>query len=291
MSALAELLARLARATLGEQASIGNGADVLRLVETLGGQRDRPDVKAFAEFCRLFLRAFENANDDMLRNGEAWLLARLAAFRPRVVFDVGAHVGDWSLLAAGLLPEAAIHAFEIVPATRAELARRLAGRAPRVTANAFGLADKEGAIDVHVMADDSTLSSLVALHDGPRATLSCPVQTGDAYMKSAGIGHIDLLKVDVEGGEHLVLMGFAPALAARRIDVIQFEYGRANILTKFLLRDYHDALEDLGYRVGKLFPERVDFRKYRLEHEDFIGPNFVAVRADRPEIRAALAGT
>jgi hypothetical protein len=35
----------------------------------------------------------------------------------------------------------------------------------------------------------------------------------------------------------------------------------------------------------------VDFRKYRLEHEDFNVPNFVAVRADCPEILAALAGT
>ncbi len=290
MSAVADVLARLARATLGEQASIASGADVLRLVETLGSQRDRPDVKAFAEFCRLFLRSYENCNYDMHRNGEAWLLQRIAPFRPRVLFDVGANQGDWSILASGLVPNAHIHAFEIVPQTYARLAERVAPLAPRVKANAFGLADKDGAMDIHVMADDSTLSSLVPLHDGQRSTLACPVRTGDAYMNAAGIGRIDLLKIDVEGGEHLVLMGFAPALAERRIDVIQFEYGRANILTKFLLRDYHEALEDLGYRVGKLFPGRVDFRRYRLEHEDFIGPNFVAVRADCAEILAALGG-
>jgi hypothetical protein len=38
----------------------------------------------------------------------------------------------------------------------------------------------------------------------------------------------------------------------------------------------------------KLFPDRVDFRQYRLEHEDFIGPNFVAVRAKRADILDAL---
>ena len=288
MSAIAEVLTRLARATLGDAASIANGQDVLRLVETLGDRRDRPDVRAFAEFCRLFLRAYENCNYDMRRNGEAWLLQKLAAFEPRVVFDVGANVGDWSILAAGLLPLATLHAFEIVPSTHAELAVRVAALGPRVAVNAFGLADKDGAIDIHVMADDSTLSSLVALHEGPRTTLACPVRAGDSYMKAAGVDHIDLLKIDVEGGEHLVLMGLAPALTEQRIDVIQFEYGRANILTKFLLRDYHQALEDLGYRVGKLFPDRVDFRQYRLEHEDFIGPNFVAVRSKRADILSAL---
>jgi len=291
MSAIADTLARLARATLGEQASIGNGRDVLRLVETLGAQRDRPDVKAFAEFCRLFLRAYENCDYDMHRNGEAWLLRALAPFDPRVVFDVGANVGDWSVLAATLLPNAALHAFEIVPATHAQLAARVAALGPRIAANAFGLADQEGQLDINVMQDDSTLSSLVALHEGPQSTLACPVHTGDAYMKAAGIGHIDFLKIDVEGAEHLVLMGFAPALTERRIDVVQFEYGRANILTKFLLRDYHQSLEDLGYRVGKLFPDRVDFRQYRLEHEDFIGPNYVAVRADRLDLLAALGNS
>lgn len=290
MSVIADTLARLARSVLGEQASIANGRDVLRLVETLGAGRDRPDVKAFAEFCRLFLRAYENCDYDLQRNGEAWLLRSLAPFEPRVVFDVGANVGDWSLLAAECLANAGLHAFEIVPDTHAALAERVAPLGPRIAANAFGLADKEGLLDIHVMQDDSKLSSLVELHEGPRSTLACAVHTGDAYMKAAGIDHIDLLKIDVEGGEHLVLMGFAPALTDRRIDVIQFEYGRANIITKFLLRDYHQALEDLGYRVGKLFPDRVDFRQYRLEHEDFIGPNYVAVRADRLDLLQALGG-
>jgi len=290
MSVIADTLARLARAVLGEQASIANGSDVLRLVETLGAGRDRADVKAFAEFCRLFLRAYENCDYDMHRNGEAWLLRALAPFEPRVVFDVGANVGDWSLLAGQHLANAGLHAFEIVPDTHAALAQRVAALHPRIAANAFGLADKEGLIDIHVMADDNKLSSLVELHEGQRSTLACTVHTGDAYMRAAGIEHIDLLKIDVEGGEHLVLMGFAPALTDRRIDVIQFEYGRANIVTKFLLRDYHQALEDLGYKVGKLFPDRVDFRQYRLEHEDFIGPNFVAVRADRLDLLGALGG-
>ena len=48
---------------------------------------------------------------------------------------------------------------------------------------------------------------------------------------------IDLLKPDTEGAEHLVLRGFDGALARSRTAAVQFEYGRVNAVTGFLLRD------------------------------------------------------
>ncbi len=288
MTAVTDALALLLRGTLDEQASIARGADLLRLVEALGQRRDEADVRAFAAFCRLFLRAFENCNYDMMTNGEAWLLRCLAPLGPRVVFDVGANVGHWSALAAATLPGAVIHAFEFVPDTFRQLAQRAAGLGGRVVANPFGLGDRAGEVEVNIVPDDSTLSSVVKLHEGARRVMSCPIAAGDDYLDQAGIERIDLLKIDVEGAEHLVLTGLARALGAGRIDIIQFDYGQANILTKVLLHDYHQELEALGYVVGKLFPVRIDFRAYRIEHEDFIGPNFVAVRRDRADILAAL---
>lgn len=288
MSAIAALLAQLARTTLGEGAQLGGGGLEL-LVRTLGDRRDQPDVKLFASFCRLFLRAYENYDYDISRNGEAWLLERLRPLRPKVVFDVGANVGDWSVHAAVAFPEATIHAFEPVPDTYSALARSATSLSGRIVANPFGLADKDGAIPLTVMADDSTLSSIVALHEGQGRQVDCAMRAGDAYMAEHGIDRIDLLKIDVEGAEHLVLQGFARALAEGRIGVIQFEYGQANIVTRFLLRDFHLLLESHGYSVGKLFPARVDFRSYRFEHEDFIGPNFVAVRAAPDSVKELLS--
>ena len=140
------------------------------------------------------------------------------------------------------------------------------------------------------MEDDSTLSSMVALHEGQGRNIDCAMRSGDAYMAEQGIDRIDLLKIDVEGAEHLVLQGLAGALAGGRIGVIQFEYGQANIVTRFLLRDFHLLLESHGYSVGKLYPNRVDFRRYRFEHEDFIGPNFVAVPSDAAGVKELLTG-
>ena len=99
-------------------------------------------------------------------------------------------------------------------------------------------------------------------------------------MKKHGITHVDFLKLDVEGAENRVLQGFANALQDRLIDVIQFEYGRANIISKFLLYDFYVLFQKYGYKVGKIYPNYVDFREYSSDDENFLGPNYLAVREE-----------
>ena len=89
--------------------------------------------------------------------------------------------------------------------------------------------------------------------------------------------------------EELVLKGFSNALANGMIDVIQFEYGKVNILTRFLLRDIYEMLEGYGYTVGKLYPNYVEFRHYTLDDENFFGPNYVAILKDRRELVEAVS--
>ena len=134
----------------------------------------------------------------------------------------------------------------------------------------------------------SKLATCTDYPHGKFREVSCEVRSGDEYLREQAIERIDFLKLDVEGAERLVLQGFAQTLEAGRIDVIQFEYGKVAILTHFLLKDFYDVLEGKGYAVGKLFPDHVDFRAYKLEDEDFLGPNYVAVRRERADIIAAL---
>ncbi len=90
---------------------------------------------------------------------------------------------------------------------------------------------------------------------------------------------VDFLKLDVEGAEHLVLEGLENQLREQRVRFVQFEYGRVNILTHFLLRDFYQLFAKHGYVVGKIYPDHVDFREYDLNDEDFVGPNYLACRA------------
>ena len=235
-------------------------------------------------FSRNFLNAYYNWNYDQRSNGEQWLINRLAPFRPSVFFDVGANVGNWLLLALSVLPEVEFHAFEIVESTYAILRERTV-RNSRLITNNFGLSDRTGTITMHHFnASNEHTSHFAYPHHGTYDHIVCPVRSGDEYMQETGIERIDFLKIDVEGAEHMVLNGFRAALDAGKIDVIQFEYGKVNIITHFLLRDFYEFLEARGYSVGKLFPDHVDFRAYALEDEDFLGPNYVAVRKTRSEI-------
>jgi len=36
--------------------------------------------------------------------------------------------------------------------------------------------------------------------------------------------------------------------------------------------------------LGKIFPKTVEFRKYEFKYEDFLGPNFIAVKNTETEL-------
>lgn len=267
------------------------------LARRLMRDRHALPVRSLAGFCETALHAWKNRQYDVHQNGEEALLARLAPFRPRVLLDVGANVGEWAEAACRHLPEATVHAFEIAPATAALLRARAAAFGERIVVNPFGLSDREGTVTIYADAADSTATSTLPLAMAYNPGMARPaepvettaeVTTGDAYLRRHGIAVVDLLKIDVEGAERAVLDGFAGALREGRVRMIQFEYGWMNAHTGATLRWFHDLLEPLGFRIGKLYPEGVAFKDYAYEDEDFLGPNYVACRRDCAEQIEAL---
>jgi FkbM family methyltransferase len=274
------------RAALGGDGSV-SGDKISQAARQLASPRDTQGAHALALFCQQFLNGYKNWNYDIRSNGERWLLNRIAAFQPAIIFDVGANLGEWLMVALEEMPNVRVHAFEIIESTSAALSQRIIEK-PSVILNRFGLSDHSGVIKMHAFDVSNTLASHVAYPHGSYREHACPVRRGDDYMRENAIVRIDFLKIDVEGAEHLVLSGFSQALEAGQIEVIQFEYGRVNIITHFLLRDFYELLEAKGYAVGKIYPDHVDFRSYALEDEDFLGPNYLAVRRTRTDIIDAL---
>ena len=260
-----------------------------RLTRLIARNRHRRALSGFARGARFYLDAYENWSYDIDRNGERRVLECLSAEGPKCIFDAGANVGKWTSIARQLCPDAQIHSFEVVEQTAGELRSRFAGE-PHVTVVSTGLGKDQGEIAVKHYPESSEISGAIREYERAFELVSSPVQRGDAYCAEAGIDHIDLLKIDVEGMEYEVLQGFDQMLSNGAIGAVQFEYGPECILTRRLLRDYYTFFSERNFEVGKIYPRGVEFRPYRFRDEDFRGPNYLAVHADKLELIERLRG-
>ncbi|MQA67470.1 MAG: FkbM family methyltransferase [Alphaproteobacteria bacterium] len=247
----------------------------------LARNRHRAAIPILMEKLEGYVRGWKNFDYDPAHNGEAHFLRQAAAHLPpdSVLFDVGANAGEWSAAARAAMPSAHIHAFEPVPETFARLSRAMEGD-PFITPNPFGLGAADSEQRMRTVAGDDTRATLLAraeLKGESGTTLAVHIRRGDGYCAENGIDLIDLLKIDAEGAEGIVLSGLEGMLSRGKIGIIQFEYGRANIAARFLLGDFYDLLAPLGYAIGKIYPNHVDFRPYTMDQEDFLGPNYLAV--------------
>lgn len=155
--------------------------------------------------------------------------------------------------------------------------------------NPFGLADVAGIVSGASPHGHPEMTSLLE-HPaaGPSDRFECRVETGDRYLSERGVEVVDFLKVDAEGADLRVLKGFADAIRTGRVGAIQFEFTLWAAIARTWLADFYDFLEPAGYRLGKIYPNRVEWRAHRPEDEIFVRANYLAVNEHRDDMLAAL---
>jgi FkbM family methyltransferase len=198
---------------------------------------------------------------------ERALILRLAQ-GAKVVFDIGANIGWYSLHIAQQEPQARVYAFEPVPATHERLIANLAqnGVGARITPIRDGLSDAPGDFDMFVPATSgSPAASLNELHptEGSRR-VACRFTTLDDFVDAQRIERLDVVKCDVEGAELRVLKGGEKSLARLRPAVVMellrkwsaaFGYHPNDVLDFFSARGY----SCYGISQSRLTPiDRVD---------------------------------
>ncbi len=227
------------------------------------------------------------------KNGERDLLEKLSKLKLQIVFDVGSNVGDWTITALKFFPQAKVHCFELSARTFDTLRKNLDGKG--VALNNLGLSSESGTIEYKDYGENSTVNTLLTnatYHDHriKPTIVSGKVVTGSEYCQQHHVNKIDFLKIDVEGAEHLVLMGFSSLLAKKAIRVIQFEYGYTNGDAKFLMRDFYALFDQYGYVVGRVEQGGVRIQPWSYSLNDFkSGPNFVAVHRDDADAIQAIS--
>jgi FkbM family methyltransferase len=237
--------------------------------------------------------AYENVEWDLAVNGETALIRRLAPAGFTTAFDVGAHVGDWSIAALSAWPACHVHAFEVAPATFERLASRIgsAGFSSRVSLNGTGLSDAGGRREMYFYAEHPHLTGEKPWHTCYRATpFQADLVEGDAYVAERRIDAIDFIKVDVEGAEHRVLNGLRSAMEEGRLHCLQFEYGAFSLQTRVLLADYYEML-GARYWIGKVYPTHVEFSDYDWTMESIRFANFLCVARSRPDLKSLAEGS
>jgi FkbM family methyltransferase len=193
--------------------------------------------------------------EDILRCWET------AAKRAKMVLDVGANSGIYSLAALAIRPDATVHAFEPTP----EIAARL-----RATAKINGLDH----LHIHEMAvfrrtgqailkrcrgdlGDNEGMNFISEDNGESGAERVATISLDQFCQDHSIGHVDLLKLDIQGNEHAALEGAEHLIRAGCIGLIFMELNWARSAGDTCAASESIALLDrAGYRFstpGKSF--------------------------------------
>jgi FkbM family methyltransferase len=186
------------------------------------------------------------------------LIAPFAPHVPRdaVVFDVGAHAGQFSKLFARMAPDGQVYAFEPSAYARSILKQALTwNRIGNVEVVPMGLSDAEGSLVLHTPIKKRGGVGFGLAHlgadtgDRPVMDQTVTLTTLDGFARGKTLKRLDFIKADVEGWEAHVLRGGAETIAAFRptlyLEVVEASLARAGSTP----REIWERLTSLGYRA------------------------------------------
>ena len=226
-------------------------------------------------------------------SGEIWVLSNVVAkafknVASPVVFDVGANVGNYSLLVKSYMPSADVYAFEPARATYLKLLDHIINAERDVKLFNIGFSDSEKTVELFSYAIEGEGASLLASIDQRLPTQELEVKTSaseqikvntiDNFCAANKIDRIDFLKLDVEGHELSVLQGARCMLTEGAISILQFEFGPANIYSRSFFFDFWSLLSP-AFTIYRIVPAGIVPLRYYGEHQEiFLTTNYLAVK-------------
>jgi FkbM family methyltransferase len=200
-----------------------------------------------------------------------------------VVFDVGANVGRYSAEVLQLSPSATVYAFEPHPKTFAALKANISD--PRLHAINVAVGERSGVASLfdYKTRDGSSHASvhrgvIEEIHKAAPVEHAVNVISLEEYAAENDIEHVDLLKIDTEGGELDALKGFRRYIEAGKVGAVQFEFNEMNVLSRAYFHDFWNLMP--GYDFYRLLPGgMIRFERYvPVLCEIFAFQNIVALR-------------
>lgn len=159
-----------------------------------------------------------------------------------LVFDVGAYLGEWCGPMAERHPDVRIAAFEPVPQSHRRLSRAMAGH-PNVFCLPYGLGARDEMVTMALAGGGSSTFG----HEASFGDVDAPLRDIDAVLDELGVTQIDLMKINIEGGEYDLLerldeCGWLPHIRQFSIQFHEWIPGayRRRAAIRRALRRHHD---------------------------------------------------
>jgi len=131
-----------------------------------------------------------------------------------VVYDIGANVGYFTLLAAQMVGASGhVYAFEPNPAVLPQLRNNIAINAlDNVTVLPVALSDTEGRATFYAVGGANSGTSSLRAEVGENIEVEVEVVRMDTLVQAQGLRPPDVVKMDIEGAECLALAGMGRTL-------------------------------------------------------------------------------
>jgi FkbM family methyltransferase len=169
----------------------------------------------------------------------------------KIIFDVGANIGQSAKTYRRLYPTAEIWSFEPFPATYESLCRSLGDS--RFHPMGFALSDRVSKTQLNIGAVSIT-NSLLRRQSDTGKTIEVQTDTIDHFCSEHGISNIDILKVDVEGAEDRVFKGAREMFSRGAIRSVFVEVYFQSVYERMpLFWDLDAQLSKLGFGLCGLY--------------------------------------
>jgi FkbM family methyltransferase len=211
----------------------------------------------------------------------------LPGLKFRVVFDVGANVGQSAQRFTREFPGSTIYCFEPVEATYRKLEVNLRDH-ENVLNFRLALGAAKGPAKM-VLEEVSEMSHLLGVlpessHAAGLRLQEVELESLDGFCERNGITSINFLKIDTEGGDDDILRGAESLLKRQLVDVIQVEAGMNRENTRHVpLEKLKTRLEDRRYFLFGIY-EQVNEWPTKEPHLRRTNPIFISEKVIKANI-------
>lgn len=199
---------------------------------------------------------------------------------PEINFiDVGANIGDYSLVLRRYFHNVNILAFEPHPWNFKELMINIQNN--NIVPINLGLWNRKWLLDFYDYWNKNSQHAtfvkdvIEEVHHQSSQSFSVPIDKLDNYIDEINIQNIDFMKIDTEWFEKEVILGWYKHI--KNIKIIQIEFNEMNVYSNTFVKDFYNLLGDT-FNFYRLLPNwLLPLAKYSTDLEIFKFQNFVLI--------------